>query len=67
MNILCNPTGKKGHFHLIDWVIEHNNLYIKVSLDVAMWWRDVNNISVSEFTEESFRTIPRNVSSRNRR
>ncbi|KIJ96063.1 hypothetical protein K443DRAFT_107777 [Laccaria amethystina LaAM-08-1] len=29
MNILCNPTGKKGHFRPIDWVIEHNNLYIK--------------------------------------
>jgi hypothetical protein len=24
-----NPTGKKGHFRGIDWVIEHNNLYIK--------------------------------------
>ncbi len=31
MNILRNPTGKKGHFRPIDWVIEHNNLYIKVS------------------------------------
>jgi len=31
MNILCNPTGKKGHFRPIDWIIEHNNLYIKVS------------------------------------
>ncbi|KAF8815306.1 hypothetical protein BYT27DRAFT_7226013 [Phlegmacium glaucopus] len=29
MNILCNPTGKKGHFRAIDWIIEHNNLYIK--------------------------------------
>ncbi|KAF8985862.1 hypothetical protein BDQ17DRAFT_1402417 [Cyathus striatus] len=29
MNILCNPTGKKGHFRAIDWVVEHNNLYIK--------------------------------------
>ncbi|KAF8170079.1 hypothetical protein BJ912DRAFT_861513 [Pholiota molesta] len=30
MNILCNPTGKKGHFRAIDWVVEHNNLYTKV-------------------------------------
>ncbi|KAF9471647.1 hypothetical protein BDN70DRAFT_869092 [Pholiota conissans] len=29
MNILCNPTGKKGHFRALDWVVEHNNLYIK--------------------------------------
>ena len=31
MNILCNPTGKKGAFRAIDWLVEHNNLYIKVS------------------------------------
>lgn len=30
MNILCNPTGKKGQFRALDWVVEHNNLYIKV-------------------------------------
>lgn len=24
-----NPTGRAGHFRGIDWVIEHNNLYIK--------------------------------------
>lgn len=30
MNILCNPTGKKGHFRAIDWLVEHNNLFIKV-------------------------------------
>jgi len=53
MNILCNPTGKKSHFHPIDWVIEHNNLYIKVSLGIAIWRCNVN-ISVSEFMEESF-------------
>ncbi|RDB20638.1 hypothetical protein Hypma_012103 [Hypsizygus marmoreus] len=29
MNILCNPTGKKGAFRAIDWLVEHNNLYIK--------------------------------------
>ncbi|KAF8991931.1 hypothetical protein BDQ17DRAFT_1254437, partial [Cyathus striatus] len=28
-NILCNPTSKKGHFRAIDWIVEHNNLYIK--------------------------------------
>jgi hypothetical protein len=30
MNILCNPTGKRGEFRGLDWVVEHNNLYIKV-------------------------------------
>lgn len=34
MNILCNPTGKKGQFRAIDWVVEHNNLYTKVSNDL---------------------------------
>ncbi|KAG6808404.1 hypothetical protein H0H92_004255 [Tricholoma furcatifolium] len=29
MNILVNPTGRKGAFHAIDWVVEHNNLYTK--------------------------------------
>ncbi|KAF8158137.1 hypothetical protein B0H34DRAFT_782739 [Crassisporium funariophilum] len=29
MNILCNPTGKPGEFCALDWVVEHNNLYIK--------------------------------------
>ncbi|KAH6891612.1 hypothetical protein BKA70DRAFT_1119903 [Coprinopsis sp. MPI-PUGE-AT-0042] len=29
MNILCNPTGKPGCFRAIDWLVEHNNLYIK--------------------------------------
>jgi hypothetical protein len=32
MNILCNPTGKKDGFRGIDWLVEHNNLYIKVSM-----------------------------------
>ncbi|EPQ53956.1 hypothetical protein GLOTRDRAFT_43933 [Gloeophyllum trabeum ATCC 11539] len=31
MNILCNPTGKKKAFRAIDWLVEHNNLYIKVN------------------------------------
>ena len=30
MNILCNPLGKEGHFRAIDWLVEWNNLYIKV-------------------------------------
>ena len=30
MNILCNPTGQKGKFRAIDWLVEHNNLYMKV-------------------------------------
>jgi hypothetical protein len=29
MNLLVNPTGRKDGFRGIDWVIEHNNLYIK--------------------------------------
>ncbi|TFK37834.1 hypothetical protein BDQ12DRAFT_698959 [Crucibulum laeve] len=29
MNILVNPTGKQGQFCALDWVVEHNNLYIK--------------------------------------
>jgi len=55
MNILCNPSGKKGAFRAIDWLVEHNNLYIKVSLllkpsyenkfssasDIAYIWRKV--------------------------
>lgn len=31
MNILCNPTGKKGKFRALDWVIEHHNFFLKVS------------------------------------
>lgn len=31
MNMLCNPTGTKGRFRAIDWWVEHNNLYLKVS------------------------------------
>jgi len=31
MNILRNPTSKKGRFRAIDWIVEHNNLYTKVS------------------------------------
>jgi len=57
MNILCNPTGKKGHFRPIDWVIEHNNLYIKVS----SYWLAITGveISVSGFMEENSQTIRR--------
>jgi hypothetical protein len=29
MNSLVNPTGRKDGFRGKDWVIEHNNLYIK--------------------------------------
>jgi hypothetical protein len=31
MNMLANPTGKNGSFRPIDWIVEHNNLYIKVN------------------------------------
>ncbi|KAJ3551068.1 hypothetical protein NMY22_g24 [Coprinellus aureogranulatus] len=27
--ILCNPTEKEGRWRAIDWIVEHNNLYIK--------------------------------------
>ncbi|KAJ8503630.1 hypothetical protein ONZ45_g10687 [Pleurotus djamor] len=30
-NILINLTGKEGKWRGIDWLVEHNNLYIKVS------------------------------------
>jgi len=30
-NILVNPTGKKGKFRAVDWCVELNNLFIKVS------------------------------------
>ncbi|KAG1899746.1 uncharacterized protein F5891DRAFT_953352, partial [Suillus fuscotomentosus] len=31
MNLLYNPTGKPFAFCAVDWVVEHNNLYTKVS------------------------------------
>src|SRR6266571_3470043 len=31
MNMLCNPTGKPNAFQPIDWLVERNNLYTKVS------------------------------------
>lgn len=30
LNWLCNPTGAKDGFRAIDWLVELNNLYIKV-------------------------------------
>jgi hypothetical protein len=32
MNALCNPTGKSNVFWPVDWLVERNNLYMKVSL-----------------------------------
>ncbi|KIL65827.1 hypothetical protein M378DRAFT_76148 [Amanita muscaria Koide BX008] len=29
MNILCNPSGQKGAFRAIDWVVEHHNYFLK--------------------------------------
>ncbi|KAF9503530.1 hypothetical protein BS47DRAFT_1264189, partial [Hydnum rufescens UP504] len=29
LNWLCNPTGHPDGFHVIDWVVEIDNLYIK--------------------------------------
>ena len=31
LNWLCNPTGSKEGFRAIDWVVELNNCYVKVS------------------------------------
>ncbi|KAH9009876.1 hypothetical protein EDB84DRAFT_1280211 [Lactarius hengduanensis] len=31
MNMLCNPTGKPNAFQPVDWLVECNNLYTKVS------------------------------------
>lgn len=31
LSMLYNPTGKAGKFQAIDWLVEHNNLYLKVS------------------------------------
>ena len=28
--MLCNLSGKAGKFRAIDWLVEHNNLYLKV-------------------------------------
>lgn len=33
LNVLKNPTGKKGRFRAVDWIVEHNNLYTKVSIE----------------------------------
>ena len=44
MNILRNPTGKKGRFRGVDWIVEHNNLYTKVS---------TNDLSVSSCNNSS--------------
>ncbi|KAI9431078.1 hypothetical protein H4582DRAFT_2113548 [Lactarius indigo] len=30
MNMLCNPTGKPNAFRPVNWLIERNNLYMKV-------------------------------------
>ena len=30
MNWLCNPTGKSDGFQGVDWLVELNNLYMKV-------------------------------------
>jgi uncharacterized protein (UPF0179 family) len=36
MNILCNPTGQPGKFCAIDWWIEYNNLFLKVSQVISI-------------------------------
>jgi hypothetical protein len=32
MNALCNPTGRANAFRPVDWLVERNNLYTKVSM-----------------------------------
>jgi hypothetical protein len=50
LNWLCNPTGKAHAFRAVDWLVERNNLYTKVSV------RCINlNISSSK------RTFPKQV------
>ncbi|KAF8154632.1 hypothetical protein B0H34DRAFT_660621 [Crassisporium funariophilum] len=56
MNILCNPTGKKGHFRAIDWQVEHNNLYTKVCQRRCETPMHTDALSRS-FMLESLRTI----------
>ena len=34
MNALCNPTGRPNAFRPVDWLVERNNLYTKVSRTV---------------------------------
>ncbi|KAF8168745.1 hypothetical protein BJ912DRAFT_862492, partial [Pholiota molesta] len=48
MSILCNPTGKKGRFRAIDWVVEHNNLYTK-----RIYGGKFSNHQVQRIIEES--------------
>lgn len=36
MNLLCNPSGRKDGFRPVDWLVELNNLYIKVSQSVLV-------------------------------
>ena len=35
-NWLCNPTGKLGQFRGVDWLVERNNLYTKVSDNICL-------------------------------
>jgi hypothetical protein len=35
LNWLCNPSGRRDGFRAVDWLVELNNLYIKVSVVVS--------------------------------
>ncbi|KAM6490409.1 hypothetical protein JOM56_004349 [Amanita muscaria] len=65
-NILCNPTGKEGAFRAIDWLVELNNLFTKVSHDfeypVRIHLRDMHSIHMVDH----IRTKKKSESSRSR-
>lgn len=63
-SILVNPTGKRGKWRGIDWVVEHNNLYIKVSiLSTALTRSVLSDIYVRRFTAEDSPIATRGASS----
>lgn len=64
-NILCNPTGKKGKFRGIDWLVEHNNLYVKVSQYSLLYRFTLFNTIVRESTVGNIPTIQNPISSTN--
>ncbi|KAI0040178.1 hypothetical protein FA95DRAFT_1503220, partial [Auriscalpium vulgare] len=48
LNWLCNPTGKRGKFRAIDWLVERNNLYTK-----SIYGGKNSNHTVSRIIDES--------------
>jgi hypothetical protein len=70
LSMLCNPTGKPGKFRAIDWLVEHNNLYLKViNLSSNAIFSETNKIEKSEdlwgkilkpYKSKDFKTITLN-------